>query len=151
MVAIVTSLALLVVAGCGLRLETPPPTEPVPDAQETLRRVAVEGALLVGDLADAAAATPSGLEQGALDALTSTSTQADEHVTQLGGVYDSGLPEPDQDGDAPTSGATDEPTGPASATPAEVVEALATSAVALRGAADETEDGPFARLVTSIA
>ncbi|MDF2848893.1 MAG: hypothetical protein K0R97_2875 [Oerskovia sp.] len=146
-VAIVTSLALLVVAGCGLRLETPPPTEPVPDAQETLRRVAVEGALLVGDLADAAAATPSGLDQAALDALASTRAQADEHVTQLGGVYDSGLPGPDE----PTTGATDQSTAPATATPAEVVEALTTSAVALRGAADQTEDGPFARLVTSIA
>ncbi|GAA1400765.1 DUF4439 domain-containing protein [Oerskovia paurometabola] len=150
-VAIVTSLALLVVAGCGLRLETPPPTEPVPDAQETLRRVAVEGALLVGDLADAAAATSSGLDQAALDALTSTSTSADEHVTQLGGVYDSGLPEPDQDGDAPTSGATDAPTGPTTATPAEVVDALATSATALRGTADQSEDGAFARLVASVA
>ena len=150
-VAIVTSLALLVVAGCGLRLETPPPTEPVPDAQETLRRVAVEGALLVGDLADAAAATSSGLDQAALDALTSTSTSADEHVTQLGGVYDSGLPEPDQDGDAPTSGATDAPTGPTTATPAEVIDALATSATALRGTADQSEDGAFARLVASVA
>ncbi|MFJ2300508.1 DUF4439 domain-containing protein [Oerskovia paurometabola] len=150
-VAIVTSLALLVLAGCGLRLETPPPTEPVPDAQETLRRVAVEGALLVGDLADAAAATSTGLDQAALDALTSTSTSADEHVTQLGGVYDSGLPEPDQDGDAPTSGATDAPTGPTTATPAEVVDALATSATALRGTADQSEDGAFARLVASVA
>ncbi|GAA3216521.1 DUF4439 domain-containing protein [Oerskovia jenensis] len=148
---IVTSLALLAVAGCGLRLETPPPTEPVPDAQEALRRVAVDGALLVGDLADAAGATASGLDQAALDALASTSTSADEHVTELGGVYDSGLPEPDEDADEPASGATDQPTAPTTATPAEVVEALAASAVALRDAADQTEDGPFARLVASIA
>ncbi|MFF2623315.1 DUF4439 domain-containing protein [Oerskovia jenensis] len=148
---IVTSLALLAVAGCGLRLETPPPTEPVPDAQEALRRVAVDGALLVGDLADAAGATTSGLDPAALDALASTSTSADEHVTELGGVYDSGLPVPDEDADDPASGATDEPTAPATANPAEVVEALAASAVALRDAADQTEDGPFARLVASIA
>jgi len=150
-VAIVTSLVLLVVAGCGLRLETPDPTEPVPDAQETLRRVAVEGALLVGDLADAAASTSSGLDQATLDALATTGTFAEEHVTQLGGTYDSGLPEPGPDGVAPTSGATDEPTAPTTATPAEVVEALAASAAALRTAADQTQEGAFARLVASVA
>ncbi|MBE7698859.1 DUF4439 domain-containing protein [Oerskovia sp. Sa1BUA8] len=149
--AIVTSLALLAAAGCGVRLETPPPTEPVPDAQETLRRVAVEGALLVGGLADAAVATSSGLDPAALDALTQTGDHADQHVTQLGGVYDSGLPEPEPDPDDPDPTPTDEPSTPASATPAEVVEALASSSAALRDVVDQTEDGAFARLVASIA
>ncbi|MFD6092340.1 DUF4439 domain-containing protein [Oerskovia sp. NPDC060338] len=145
MVSIVTSLALLAVAGCGLRLETPPPTEPVPDAQETLRRAAVDGALLVGDLAEAAVATSSGLDATALATLTETGTFADLHVTQLGGVYDSGLPEPE-----PTASATDEPTTPTAATPAEVLDALAASSASMREGIDQTEDGPFARLLTSI-
>ncbi|MBD7981325.1 DUF4439 domain-containing protein [Oerskovia merdavium] len=145
MVSIVTSLALLAVAGCGLRLETPPPTEPVPDAQETLRRSAVDGALLVGDLAEAAVATSSGLDPTALATLTETGTFADLHVTQLGGVYDSGLPEPE-----PTASATDEPTTPTAATPAEVLDALAASSASMREGIDQTDDGPFARLLTSI-
>ena len=145
MVSIVTSLALLAVAGCGLRLETPPPTEPVPDAQETLRRSAVDGALLVGDLAEVAGATSSGLDPTALATLTETGTFADRHVTQLGGVYDSGLPEPE-----PTASATDEPTTPTAATPAEVLDALAASSASMREGIDQTDDGPFARLLTSI-
>lgn len=146
MVAIITSLALLTVAGCGLRLETPPPTEPVPDAQETLRRSAVDGALLVGELADVAGATPPGLDEAALSALSAIGTAAEQHVTQLGGVYDSGLPEPES-----TSGTLDGTTAPTSATPADVVAALAASATSVREAADQSDDGPFARLLASIA
>jgi hypothetical protein len=149
LVALVTSVALLA-AGCGVRLESPPPTEPVPDAQEELRRVAVDGASTVGALADAAAST-AGLDPAALDALASTSAFADEHVDQLGGVYDSGLPEPGADPDEPSSGASDEPTAATTATPAEVVDALAASAAAIRAAVDQSEDGPFARLAASIA
>ncbi|MHA7135018.1 DUF4439 domain-containing protein [Oerskovia turbata] len=149
LVALVTSVALLA-AGCGVRLETPPPTEPVPDAQEELRRVAVGGASNVGALADAAVATP-GLDPAVLDALTTTGTFADEHVAQLGGVYDSGLPDPSATPEDPASGTSDEPTGPATATPAEVLEALAASAAAIREAVDQSEDGPFARLAASIA
>jgi hypothetical protein len=150
LVALVTSFALLVVAGCGVRFETPPPTEPVPDAQETLRRVAVDGALEVRGLAEAAA-TSSGLDPSVLDVLATTATFADEHVTQLGGVYDSGLPDPEPAPDASPSEASDEPTAPTTASPAEVVEALAASATAIRDAADESEDGPFARLAASVA
>ncbi|WP_082608709.1 DUF4439 domain-containing protein [Oerskovia sp. Root918] len=149
-VSIVTSLTLLTVAGCGLRLETPPPTEPVPDAQETLRRDAVDGALLVGELAVAAGATSSGLDATSLASLAETGTFADLHVTQLGGVYDSGLPEPDGDTDEPTSGATDQPTTPTTATAAEVLDALAASSASMREGIDQTDDGPFARLLTSI-
>ncbi len=143
MVSIVTSLALLTVAGCGLRLETPPPTEPVPDAQETLRRDAVDGALAVGELAAAAGATSSGLDETAVATLAETGTFADLHVVQLGGVYDSGLPEP-------TASPTDERTAPSAASPAEVLDALAASSTSMREGIDQTDDGPFARLLTSI-
>jgi hypothetical protein len=148
LVAIVTSLALLSAAACGVRFETPDPTEPVPDAQETLRRIAVDGALEVRDLAEAAT-TSSGVDPAALDALAATATSADQHVTQLGGVYDSGLPEPDPG--ASSSPAPDEDGVPATATPTEVVEALATSAAAIRDAVDQSDDGPFARLAASVA
>ncbi|MEK8225051.1 hypothetical protein NKG05_01140 [Oerskovia sp. M15] len=122
----------------------PPPSEPVPDAQETLRREAVWGAQHAGELAVAAGATSSGLDAAGLAALADTSAFA--ACTRPS----SGSTTPGSRAGA-TSGATDEPTAPASATPAEVVDALAASTTDLRTAVDLTEDGSFARLLASVA
>ncbi|MDR2723292.1 MAG: ferritin-like domain-containing protein [Cellulomonadaceae bacterium] len=116
LVAAVTSLLML--AGCGLRLETPEPTEPIPDAKEQVRRTAVADALGVADTAEEAS-TADGVSGDLATELARITADAHFHADALGGVYVSGLPTPTVDADAdgqtntdttaPTSG--DAPTG----------------------------------------
>lgn len=111
-----TALAALLVAvttvlaGCGLRLETPAPTEPSPDAHEVVRRAAVEDALTVAELADDAA--PAVADPAVQTLLDETAAFARQHVDALGGVYDSGLPRPGE-----TPGTTSEPSVEVTTTP----------------------------------
>jgi hypothetical protein len=139
-------VALLVgtlpLVGCDLRLETPPPAEPSPDATEQVRARTVDDALA---LAAAAAALSS---QGADDAVRTTlddvAAFSARHAEELGGVYDSGLP-------APTPAATP---SPARALPEDVtglLTELATAADRATGDADDVPDGALARLVGSVA
>ncbi|MGO1318422.1 MAG: hypothetical protein ACTMIR_15525, partial [Cellulomonadaceae bacterium] len=89
--ACVLAASLLLLAGCGVRLETPPPTEPAPDALEVARRAAVTDVLEISRLADSAldqAAEPDGPAALALaHVVEATAAQLD----QLGGEYRSGL------------------------------------------------------------
>ncbi|WP_251150672.1 DUF4439 domain-containing protein [Cellulosimicrobium sp. Marseille-Q4280] len=92
---VLAALALvttLLVAGCGVRLETPEPTEPSPDVHEVVRRAAVDDALAVEDLA--AAVAPTVTDPTVLAALDEAGRFAEQHVQALGGVYESGLPVP---------------------------------------------------------
>jgi hypothetical protein len=92
--ALVAALVVVaaVLSGCGVRLETPAPTEPSPDAREVVRRTAVADARTVADLADEA--SPSVTDPAVQALLDETAAFAQEHVDALGGVYDSGLPGP---------------------------------------------------------
>lgn len=180
-----TALAALLVtvatvlAGCGLRLETPAPTEPSPDAHEVVRRAAVEDALTVAELADDVA--PAVADPAVRALLDETAGFARQHVDALGGVYDSGLPRPGE-----TPGTTSEPsvevtttppsgvdattgttTDPGSTAPAgpdaeggttaappttdDVVTALVGAAQRTRASADATRDTGLARLLASVA
>lgn len=141
--AAAVALALLVAAGCGVRLETPPPTEPVPDAVEVVRRAAVADALHVAELADAASADPASSPEAVAE-LTAVGTQARAHAEALGGVYESGI-----ETDEPDASPTTSPSA-VTATPADVVAALTDAAGRSAASADVTADGPLARLVASV-
>ncbi|GEA88345.1 DUF4439 domain-containing protein [Cellulomonas cellasea] len=139
--------AVLALSGCGLRLETPPPEPLVPDAVEVVRSRAVDDALALAagaaDLTEAraAAAAPEDALTPVLADLVAFSTA---HAEQLGGVYDSGLPEP-------TGTATAAPSPAPVADPAALLALVATAADTARTDADAVEDGQLARLLASVA
>lgn len=135
---LVTALAL---AGCGLRLETPPPAEPTPDAVETVRARTVDDALALAAGADAAVADVTDEQVRAV--LQDVAAFSLRHAQEMGGVYDSGLPRP-----TPTAS----PTPVARATDVTgLVSELVTDAGTAAGDADVVPDGDLARLVASVA
>ncbi|EYR61991.1 hypothetical protein N866_12950, partial [Actinotalea ferrariae CF5-4] len=98
-VTLVTATLAAVLGGCGLRLETPPPQPPVPDAAETVRQRTVDDALTLGALA-AAVDHPDAAVQVLVDQVEDAATA---HVDALGGVYDPGTgPDPDPTAPGPT-------------------------------------------------
>lgn len=106
LLAAVTVLATgVLAAGCGVRLDTPPPTEPSPDTVEVLRSGAVDDALAVAALV--ADVTPRVTDPAALAVLGEAAAFADRHVDALGGVYDSGLEHPAEPESGARSGATE--------------------------------------------
>lgn len=132
--------ASFALTGCGLRLETPPPTEPSPDATEQVRADTVDDAL---DLAQIAAAMSSGADAEVLAALTLVQNSGATHAEQLGGVYDSGLPQPT---DSPTTAA------PAAAdTTDDLLALLGSTSADARADALTATDPQTARLLASIA
>jgi hypothetical protein len=146
--SVLTALALtcaIILSGCGVRLETPPPTEPVPDAAEVVRRTAVADALLVAEQADAAAAA-EGVRPDVAAELTTIAEATALQAEQLGGEYDSGL------GDivAERSGASPSATTPEQ-TPQGVLTSLRDAATRTRAAADQAQVGPLGRLLGSIS
>ncbi|WP_075829514.1 DUF4439 domain-containing protein [Cellulosimicrobium sp. CUA-896] len=135
--AAVLVVVAAVLAGCGVRLETPAPTEPSPGAREVVRRTAVDDALTVAGLADEVA--PSAADPAVRALVDEIAAFAREHVDALGGVYDSGLPDPGE-----TAGAT-------AGSPTEVTTTPADAAAVAEGARDagadaeeapDTEDAP---------
>ncbi|WP_157759615.1 DUF4439 domain-containing protein [Cellulosimicrobium cellulans] len=169
--AVTVLTAAVLAAGCGVRLETPPPTEPSPDAVEVLRAGAVDDALAVADLV--ADVTPSVTDPATLAALAEVAAFAEQHADALGGVYDSGLGDLDLPGDDPAasapaddaggeraeddpagvqaeSGATDAPAAGAPTTD-DVVVALVEAAQRTGASADASTDAGLARLLASVA
>ncbi|QZN84541.1 DUF4439 domain-containing protein [Cellulomonas sp. C5510] len=130
-------------SGCGLRLETDPPAEPAPDAAEQVRRDAVDDALA---LVDAAGAATSGADEAVAVVLGLVSSTAADQVAALGGVYESGLPEPGGATQPPTPTAT----GPA-AGPADVLALLGDAASEARAGARTADDPGLARLLAAVA
>lgn len=135
----------IILSGCGVRLETPPPTEPVPDAAEVVRRTAVADAMLVADQAEAAAAA-DGVRDDVAAELVLIAEAVTLQAEQLGGEYDSGL------GDivAERSSASPSATTPVQ-TPRAVVTSLRDAATRTRAAADQTQVGPLGRLLGSVS
>ena len=137
LLAAVAVIATLALSGCELRLETPAPTVPVAGAIERARAGAVTDALALRTLADAAS---PGTDPAVTAVLSRVANSATTHVTELGGVYVSGLGEPTA---APT------------ATPArhgvrEVLDRLETAASRSRDSAVSVSDGDLARLLASL-
>lgn len=143
--ALVTAFCtILALTGCGLRWQTPAPTEPSPHAAEELRRSAVADALTVQQKASAAAASATDPAVGAT--LTQIAEFAESHVTALGGVYDSGLG--NLASPTPVDSSTPMPT---TATPEDAVLALVSAAEHSTAAIDTVKDGEVARLLASIS
>ncbi|WP_225754095.1 DUF4439 domain-containing protein [Actinotalea sp. Marseille-Q4924] len=160
-------VATLTVTGCGLRLETPPPEPPVPDAAETVRQRTVADAVALQDLAGGTE-HPDPAVQLVLDAVAEASAA---HVDALGGVYDPGTdpvgPEPStgvpdtsptptagrQDGDAAGGGGGGTADGETSAdeTVEVLVDALAETSATATADADAVEDGTVARVLAAVA
>ncbi|MCR6689656.1 DUF4439 domain-containing protein [Cellulomonas sp.] len=140
--ALLAALVALVLAGCGLRPETPPPVEPSPDAVEQVRGRTAADALEIADAATSAAAGAD-VDDELRALLEQVAQVADQHAEQLGGTYDSGLPRP---GVTPTSAGA-----AVLATPADVLAMLGEAADEALRDADALEDGALARLVGSIA
>ncbi|ADG74404.1 conserved hypothetical protein [Cellulomonas flavigena DSM 20109] len=137
-VALVAVAAVL--AGCGLRLETPPPAEPTPDATEQVRGRTVDDAL---GLAEAAAGLAArGPEEAVGTVLTDVVAFSTRHAQELGGVYDSGLP-------APTPTASSSPVVVSDVT--ELLAELVDDAARAARDADAAPEGELARLVASVA
>lgn len=161
-----TTAALL--SGCGLRLETPPPAEPTPDAAEQSRRDGVELAGGIETTARAAAAEDTPPAVAAL--LLEIADAAAEHSRQLGGAYVSGLgtTEPEPEGAGPDDGAPGAAPGTGdaaqddtaqddiapsggSATPDDVLESLVEGYRQTRESLPEVPDPGLARLRASMA
>lgn len=81
-VALSGLLAALSLAGCGLRLETPPPVAPSPDTAEELRQDAAAGAATI-----AATVSDVTAEGTTAELLTRIGAEADAHLDALGGVW----------------------------------------------------------------
>jgi hypothetical protein len=137
--AALVTVAVLALSGCGLRLETPDPTEPTPDAAEALRAGSVDDALA---LAAGSEHLLAGADPAVAPVLTLVHDAASAHVTALGGEYDSGLPEP-----TPSPSTT---TAPVADAPA-LLTLLGSTAVRARSDALAASDSGTARLLAAIA
>lgn len=139
---LVALLALLALGGCGLRLETPPPAEPSPDAAEQVRARTAEDAL---DLVAVASAARPGAPDPVAAVLDDVVRFSGAHARELGGHYDSGLPEP-----TPTGPPT--PTTVPAVAPVEVWAGLRrAAATAIDDAEAEAEADPnMARLLAAV-
>lgn len=141
-VAALVGLLAFALAGCGVRLETPPPVEPSPDAAEQVRARTVDDALALTAAARSARSTLADDDPaaGILDDVAAFSTA---HADELGGVYDSGLPKPTPDGTPTTSPTPD-------AAPADVLAALLAATDVALADAEAYPDGPTARLLAAV-
>lgn len=148
-VGLLAAGAVLLLSGCGLRWETEPPAEPVPDAAEAARRTAVDDGLALAEAAQAAVDGTEGLDGRVAGVLALVVDSASTQVDALGGVYDSGLPEPEPGDGTPSPSPT--PTAPADATPAAVLALLGDAASTARADALAAEDEGLARLLASVA
>lgn len=135
-------------------MESPSPTQPVPDATEASRRAAVQDVVDVGSQARATLAElPVDGKDGAAQkvevqrtSLESILADADAHLAALGGQYVSGL----VDADGVPLPAEPAP-GVISAGTQETVDRLVQSYARARGALATQEDDAVARLMASVA
>ncbi|MCC2315386.1 DUF4439 domain-containing protein [Cellulomonas xiejunii] len=133
---------VLALAGCGVRLETPPPAEPSPDAIEQVRGRTVADALA---LAGGATAVASGAVDDPVRAvLDDVAAFSARHAEELGGVYDSGLPDP-------SPSASPSPTASVVTDVTALLAALVDDAARATTDADAVPDPELARLVASVA
>ncbi|HEY8720284.1 ferritin-like domain-containing protein [Pengzhenrongella sp.] len=148
-VAVVLALVGLL-TGCGLRMETPPPSPRTVDANEVARERAVTDSV---DL-EAAAATPGADPGKPVNKIRATIVAAAHaHVDQLGGPYVAGTPSP-TGSPTPSTGPSAAPTSTASAAPASgvvVVARLVLGATHAREDAETVPDGGLARLLASVS
>lgn len=143
--ALLAVLLAVVLTGCGLRWETPPPPEPTPDAAEQARQRAAADSVSLSVVAERA--TP-GVEPDVADQLAFVAEISATHLEALGGLAPA----------RPTPSTPASPTAPApSATPTAATEPedvlirLLEAYETARADAISVPDGPLARLLASIA
>ena len=162
LLAVAAAVALAgLVAGCGLRFETPAQVAPTPGANEIARQRASADSLGLAVLADAPAADPA-------DPLTpvraAVVAQARAHLEQLGAgdstpasdTSPTGEPSPAESSAAGSSPVEPSPVvpptaAPTGAAPDVVVAQLALAAGSARADAASVPDGPLARLLGSVS
>lgn len=169
-VMISTLLTLLVLTGCGLRLDGPTPAEPVPDADEVSRQAMVADASAIRGGAEQALALAA-TDSAEATALTQVIAFSDLHTAALGGVYSSGIDHGNdstgdgagdlgqtelEPGSVPSGdGVTPAPPAPSPEPPppssAQVVSLLTQAAARARGSLITPTDPLLARLYASIA
>jgi len=136
--------ALMLLAACELRLETPPLTAPSADSTEVARQRGATDAEQLADLATAAGTGTSVSEdEGVLETLAEVTATCTDHLFELGGVY---TPWPG----APEPSATRATTAPRATADSVVVE-LGESAKRAATDADAAESAGLGRLLASIA
>lgn len=136
-----------VLAGCGVRLESPPPDLPSPDAAETARQSAVERSLALAALGTAATAGAGGAGDGGTtaEALERVTTDAGAHAAALGGLWSP----PGWATPSPTPGEPS-PTALPPAGPADVLAALTAAADLACTDAAVVEPADLATLLASV-
>lgn len=148
------TIVAVLLSGCGVRMESPSPTQPVPDATEASRRAAVQDVVdvesqaraTIAELPEVKGKAAAQKVEAQRTSLESIAADADAHLAALGGQYVSGLV--DADG-VPLPA---EP-APAGATPGtqQTVDRLVQSYARARGALTTQEDDAVARLMASVA
>ncbi|GAA2233661.1 hypothetical protein GCM10010401_01860 [Rarobacter faecitabidus] len=141
--ALAAILALTLGAGCGVRIETPAPTAPAPDAAEVLREAMVADALMI-QVSAAQLGAAGTASQEVATVLTRIASDTATQITALGGTYDPG----------PDYVSRSVPITTPSPTPVTVeslIQLLADSANRTRGTLPTVEDPLRARLYASIA
>lgn len=136
--------AALLLTGCDLRLETPAPQAPQPDAAELARSRTVEDAAMLAEHARLAALSPAADDDAVSQALGSVAAFSDLHSEQLGGVYDSGL---EADGALPETASS----APPIVAPGDVLALLAVTTLTARADANAAASGGLARLLASVS
>jgi len=137
----------ILLGGCDLRRETPPPAPRSPDAVELAR----QGAAV--DSRDLSELVKASLPAAAADlrpALTTIGAHASAQLAQLGGVYVDPAAPPTSTGASATPSATRTST-PTAVAPAALVARLDQSYATTRGAALDATDGTLARLLASLS
>lgn len=146
LVALLAVLACALLAGCGVRLDSPAPGPRTPSADEVARAATVTELLAVQDQARRTlrAGAHAGVDTAVRHQLTDLVARVDTQVEALGGVYE---------GPAPTARTTSSPaaTGtPRPATVAGVVSRLATDDAHARARLARIGDPHLARLVAQV-
>ena len=152
-VALVAALLLALVAGCGVRLETPPPAALTPGVDESARQRAAADAVALGVLAGDAGPPVDPAADPVAAARASVAAAARTHLDALGGLYDDGLdPEARERPDRPAASPSPSPSAPPAAVPPDaVVAALTEAAAAARADVAVVTDGGLARLLASLS
>lgn len=146
--ALLVGGTVLASAGCGLRLETPPPAQLTPDADEAARQRATADAMGLQVLARSAL---PGADPASAVVLEQVADFSAQHAARLGGPYVSGLPTPSATpGDDGTDDSVAEP-APSGVELETVVARLEETAASARADAAAVPDGNLARLLASIS
>jgi hypothetical protein len=137
---------VLLLAGCGLRLETPEPDPLVPDDLEILR---ADTAADAADLRDRATEAGPGAPPEVAAVLRRVAEASDAHHEAFGGTY---VPFPGvTPPPSPTPTVTVTTAPPPPATPDDVLSDLVEGAAEARADAEAVADGPMARLLAAVS